>query len=94
VGENINMTLEQFKKHKEKTIEDFFANIPPEQQQRLRAIQWRLDRELDKYDDPVARMNKMVELFWKQVFQFQRALSGDIEQRNDNVVDLYKKNDR
>lgn len=84
------MMPNEFKKYKKEIIEDFFQHIPPEQQQRLRAIQWRLDRELDKYDDPVARMNKMVELFWKQVFQFQRALSGDIEQRNDNVVNLHK----
>lgn len=85
------MTPEQFTRYKQEIIEDFFAHIPEENQHRLRAIQWRLDRELEKYTDPVARYNKMVELFWKQVFQFQSVLNGDFEQQTDNVVDFHKK---
>ena len=49
---------------------------------RCRAIQWRLDQELSKYVDPVARYNKMIEIFWKQVAQFQLSLNtiqGELE---------------
>lgn len=51
-------------------LEKFFESLPPERQKRMRAYQWRLDQELRHYKDPVARMNRMVELFWEGVAEF------------------------
>lgn len=44
----------------------------------LQQFQWGLNKELRKYKNPVARMNKMAELFWTGVKKFQRTCSGQI----------------
>jgi hypothetical protein len=54
-----------------RTIESF----PPERRQRALGLQFRLEATLSRYRDPVARMNKMVEIFWEQLRQFQEALN-------------------
>ena len=54
----------------------------PEKLARCRAQQWRIDQELSKYKDPLARYNKMVEMFWTQFSQFQvqlNSLQGELE---------------
>ena len=59
-----------------KTIEDFIDSIEDEDRKlRLEQLQFRIDRELHTYKDPVARMNKMVELFWAGVAEFDEALA-------------------
>lgn len=57
-------------------IEDVISSCPPERQERLRQYQWKIDQTLSGYKDPIARMNKMVELFWEGVGKFQNALEG------------------
>lgn len=57
-----------------KDLEDFLNSLPPERQQRMKAFQWRLEQDLRHYKDPVARMNKMVEIFWEGVYKFEDAL--------------------
>ena len=32
-----------------------------------------MERKLSKYKDPIARYNKMVEMFWEQVEEFRQA---------------------
>ena len=66
---------EQFYEYTRNAIDTFIASLPEDRQRRARGIQWRLDMELRKYKDPVARMNRMVELFWQQVGEFQRVLT-------------------
>ncbi len=57
------------------TIEDFIESVEDEEQKlKLRQLQFRIDRELRKYKDPVARMNKMVELFWEGFAEFNDVL--------------------
>lgn len=41
---------------------------------RLRRYQHSISKELCKYQDPIARMNRMVELFWQGVKEFHDAL--------------------
>ena len=61
---------------KVKTIlEEYISTLEPERQQRARAYQWRIEQELRNYNDPVARMNKMVEMFWTGVQKFQKVLN-------------------
>ena len=57
-------------------IEDMISSFPPERQERMRQFQWKIDQTLSRYKDPIARMNKMVEMFWEGVNQFQSALEG------------------
>ncbi len=55
-------------------VEDYISSLDADKQQRARAYHWRLQQELRHYKDPIARMNKMVELFWKGVNQFNAVL--------------------
>lgn len=48
---------------------------------KLRQFQWNINKELRRYKDPVARMNKMAELFWQGVHKFQKVCS--ISFKND-----------
>lgn len=57
-------------------LEEYISSLDEERQQRARAFNWRLQQDLRKYKDPVARMNVMVEKFWAGVQEFQQALEG------------------
>jgi hypothetical protein len=54
---------------------EFFDSIEDDERRlHLQQLQFRLDGELRHYKDPVARMNKMVEIFWKGVNEFQQTI--------------------
>lgn len=57
-------------------IEDFILGLPEDKQERARGIQWRIDQELRKYTDPIARMNRMCELMFESFFELDDALQG------------------
>ncbi len=79
---------EQFQAISRKMIEDYIASIPDEiSRKKCAGIQFRLDHELSKYHDPLARMNKMVEIFWKGVYEFNNALKGTIEIKDGTSTD-------
>ena len=63
-----------FEEAKNEIIEEFIMTHPPETQKRLRQKQWLIDNELRKFKDPTARLNRMVEMFWSQVREFQASL--------------------
>jgi hypothetical protein len=66
---------EAFEREQRRIIDDFIESLPNESsKQKARQFQFRIDRELRPYKDPTARMNKMVELFWEGVKEFQHAL--------------------
>ena len=65
-----------FDDYKNKFLECQFeqmCNGCPDCMTRCRQFQWRLDQELKKFKDPIARYNAMVSLFWKQVEEFRQA---------------------
>lgn len=66
-----------FEEEAREAIQDFIDHLPNDDC-RLRAqqMQFRIDRELRPYTDPVARMNKMVELFWEGFQEFQHVLNA------------------
>lgn len=64
----------RFEKHSRDLIEAFLASAPESQRARMWGLQRRIDAELSRYRDPVARMNRMVELFWNHVHYFLEAL--------------------
>ncbi|MDA8164903.1 MAG: DUF3135 domain-containing protein [Desulfobacteraceae bacterium] len=53
------------------TIEGFAA----EHRQKAYGLQFKIDCQLRRYKDPVMRMNKMVEIFWEGVYDFQEAMT-------------------
>lgn len=74
-----------FEEKRKEMLEDNLVKICgdcPEKLARCRAMQWRIDQELSRYKNPVAKYNKMVEMFWKQFSEFQvslNTLQGEIE---------------
>ncbi len=59
-------------------IDDFILGLPDDKQERARGLQWRIDQELRKYKDPVARMNRMVEMLWEGFFELDTALNKGV----------------
>lgn len=73
-----------FEERMRDALTDFIENhIPEEKRQGMRQLQWKIDGELRKFKDPVARMNKMIELFWKGFNEFQLAVNMVKEVRNE-----------
>jgi len=66
---------EAFAVRRNAILEEYFQSLPEDRALRARQFQWRLDNELRPYKDPVARMNRMVELFWTGVKDFQQVLN-------------------
>ena len=77
-----DMTPDELLAYKEKLIETYISSVPEERQQRLRQLQWKIDGELRKYKDPIAKMNKMAELFWEGVATFQSTLTDAADKLN------------
>ena len=66
---------EKFESETREMIMNYISeHVPEDRKLKLEQFQWKLDGELRKYKDPVARLNKMVELFWKGVNEFQTTL--------------------
>jgi hypothetical protein len=64
-----------FEEQRKRLIQGMIDEFPEENRARAYGLQLKLDAELSRYKDPVARMNRMVELFWEGVGQFQEALT-------------------
>ena len=71
--------MEAFEKRRQEILDQHIikmCNGCEEKLNRCRAMQWRIDQELSKYKDPIARYNRMVEMFWVQFRDLQDALNG------------------
>jgi hypothetical protein len=79
---------DQFQVTTRQMIDDYIASIPDEvSRKKCAGIQFKLDHELSKYHDPLARMNKMVEIFWQGVYQLHNALNVTIEVKESSASD-------
>lgn len=67
---------EMFEEKRQEFLESYITNMydDPEQQQRAKAILWRMEQNYRHIKDPIARFNKVVEHFWEQVNSFKEAL--------------------
>ena len=54
----------EFKKVTDTILADFIDDLPERTKEVYRAKQWRLEQELKKIHNPLARMNKMVSILW------------------------------
>jgi hypothetical protein len=66
---------DEVESERKKILDEFFDSIEDDDRRlHLQQLQFRLDGELRHYKDPVARMNKMIEIFWKGVNEFQQTI--------------------
>ncbi len=63
----------EFERQVREKIDEIIQNADPKYRKRLQGLQFTIDCTLKKYKDPVARMNKMVELFWEGFLKFRDA---------------------
>lgn len=64
----------RFEKLRSELIRQTVESFPSGRKEQAYRLQFQLDARLRKYNDPVVRMNKMVEIFWQQVWQFREVL--------------------
>ena len=77
---------EGFKTLSRQLIAETIEKFPPESQAKAYGLQLRIDADLSHYKDPVARMNRMVEIFWNGVDRFRVAIDDPdelIRQQNE-----------
>jgi len=65
---------EQFERESRAIIEKTIASFPEHHRKRARGLQFKIDRTLASCNDPLSRMNKMVEIFWEHFRQFHDIL--------------------
>jgi len=86
---------EAFITRQKEIIGDAISQCPEKYQTKLAQQQWSLEQTLSKYKDPTARMNKMVELFWEGVYEFEDSFrTGSIKtepRTQANVIPFKKK---
>lgn len=67
---------DRFEKLRSELIRQTVESFPAGRKEQAYRLQFQLDARLRKYKDPVVRMNKMVEIFWQQVWQFREVLQN------------------
>lgn len=67
---------EEFEERADQIWEAFFSDMDEEEEKRARQFKWQMDAQLRGIKDPIARMNKMVELFWQGFQSFHLALTN------------------
>lgn len=80
-------------------IEEFINTCAEEKRQQLRQKQWVIDSELKKIKNPIARLNKMVELFWLGVKEFEVTLKSpstnnkkiEKQSKKSNIIVQFKR---
>lgn len=65
---------EKFETIRSEIIRTAIESFPQETRQRFYGLQFTLDCELRKYKNPIVRMNRMVEIFWDKVYEFNAVL--------------------
>lgn len=56
-------------------IRQALDEVPEEFKAQAYGLQRRIEHQLRKYKDPVARMNAMVEIFWQKFQEFQDVIN-------------------
>jgi len=87
---------EEFDRQSRAMIKSEIQRADEDQRLMLEQLQFCIDGELRKYKNPVARMNRMVELFWPQVMKFHDALQGrhteeSLKVKNAHVLSFNRK---
>jgi hypothetical protein len=67
---------DKFDAIRDEIIASAIASFPERYQQRAQGIQFTLDCELRKYKHPIARMNRMVEIFWQKFDEFSLVVNN------------------
>ncbi len=67
---------DKFEETRKELIQTAIDSYPEQYRKRAQGIQFELDCELRKYKNPVARMNRMVEIFWEKFQEFNLVVNN------------------
>lgn len=83
---------EEFERLSSDLIRQALDDVPDEFKARAYGIQRRIEHQLKKYKDPIARMNAMVEIFWQQFHEFQAVINdpGEVLEKKRRCGTLAK----
>jgi hypothetical protein len=89
---------QQFENERLRLITDTIEGFDARHRKKAYGMQFKIDCQLRSYRDPVMRMNKMVEIFWKGVFEFKQTLENPDylsrqQQSSGKVLPLHRKDD-
>lgn len=70
---------EEFERLSGDLIRQALDDVPDELKAQAYGLQRRIEHQLKKYKDPIARMNAMVEIFWQQFQEFQAVINDPRE---------------
>jgi len=70
---------EKFERLSGELIRQALEEVPEEHRARAYGMQRKIEYQLKKYKDPIARMNAMVEIFWQQFDEFQAVINDPRE---------------
>ncbi|APG26792.1 hypothetical protein A7E78_02330 [Syntrophotalea acetylenivorans] len=70
---------EEFERLSSDLIRQALDDVPDEFKAQAYGIQRKIEHQLKKYKDPIARMNAMVEIFWRQFQEFQAVINDPRE---------------
>lgn len=70
---------EEFNRLSGDLIRRALDDVPDEFKAQAYGIQRKIEHQLNKYKDPIARMNAMVEIFWQQFQEFQDVVNDPQE---------------
>jgi len=62
---------EEFEKYRQMVIEEFINKLPEERQQRARGLQFRIDNEMRKIKNPLARAAKMNSMMVESLMELE-----------------------
>lgn len=86
-----------FEEKRREVIEDFITRWSPDQQSRLRGLQWRIDMERKKHRHPLAACSHLFNKMWASVYGeggLSDALQGRVKQSEQSAVVLIFSPDR
>ncbi|MDO3379310.1 DUF3135 domain-containing protein [Geoalkalibacter halelectricus] len=66
---------DKFEEQRRALIDQTIENFPEDCRRRAQGLQFTIDCKLDRYKDPIMRMNKMVEIFWEHFSVFQETIN-------------------
>jgi hypothetical protein len=64
-----------FEKMRAEIIHQMIEDLPEEYRRRAYGMQFQLEMRLQRYRDPISRMNAMIAMFWEQFEEFKNVLN-------------------
>lgn len=82
---------EEFEKYRQKIIDGFIANLPPEKHERARQIQWRIDQSVRNVKNPLVRLEIIYGQMLTAFLELGGYLNNGVPARQDRgTADVIK----